>query len=346
MYADEDLRIHEFGLSFSDEKPFSCDYCQTPFRRKDNLNRHIRHHHTEDFGCETRETLVVEANSRSCSKSNQQRPRQKQPRKIQPKSPGKVTAMFPSSHIDQINSRLDSMGNITPVIRTTSEVSNAVPVINGPINNFRRLEDRTDKKMFTYTEPIPIAEAVVINCRIEEKLYPQSASSHNYFVRSCLKDRNSRVNSYPNNKLAPQENSTAIMSSQIEQPLLPRAIGERKDPAVNVYEEKIVRYNEEQKSNQDDNETVRKDEKTREERENCNAYRENDVVSLRESNCVSTIKKHTMQQLAEEQLNEKSTSNGNDSELTILSKDFQDSCKRKQSDIHWRRRIAETLKPC
>lgn len=234
------------------------------------------------------------------------------------------------------------MGNITPVIRTTSEVSNAVPVINGPINNFRRLEDRTDKKMFTYTEPIPIAEAVVINCRIEEKLYPQSASSHNYFVRSCLKDRNSRVNSYPNNKLAPQENSTAVTSSQIEQPLLPRAIGERKDPAANVYEEKIVRYNEEQKSNQDEDETVRKDEKTCEGREN--SYRENDIVSLRESNCVSTIKKHTTQQLAEEQLNEKSTSN--DSEATILPKDFQDSCKRKQSDMHWRRRIAETLKPC
>lgn len=205
------------------------------------------------------------------------------------------------------------MGNITPVIRTTSEVSNAVPVINGPINNFRRLEDRTDKKMFTYTEPIPIAEAVVINCRIEEKLYPQSANSHNYFVRSCLKDRNSRVNSYPNNKLAPQENSTAVASSRIEPPLLSRAIGEQKDSTVNVYEEKIVRYNEE-KSNQDEDETARKDEKTRKGGENCNAYRENDVVSLRESNCVSTIKKHTTQQLAEGQLNEKSTSNGNDSE--------------------------------
>lgn len=315
FYADEAPRIREFSLFFSDEKPFSCEYCQTPFRRKDNLNRHIRHHHTEDFGCETRETPVVEADSRSCStKSNQQRPRQKQPRKIQPKSPGKVTATFPSSHIDQINSRLDSMGNITPVIKTTSEVSNAVPVINGPINNFRRLEDRTDKKMFTYTEPIPIVEAVVLNCRIEEKLYPQSASSHNYFVRSCLKDKNSRVNSYPNNKLAPQENSTTVTSSPIEPSLLSRAIGERKDSTADVYEKKIVRYNDGEKSNQDEDETVRKDEKTCKGEENCNAYRENDVVFLRESNCVSTIKKHTTHQLAEGQLNEKSTSNGNDSE--------------------------------
>lgn len=329
----------------SDEKPFSCEYCQTPFRRKDNLNRHIRHHHTEDFGCETREAPIVEADSRSCStKSNQQRPRQKQPRKTQPKSPGKVTTMFSNSHVDQINSRLDSMGNITPVIRTTSEVSNAVPVINGPIN-IRRFEDRTDKKTFTYTEPIPIAEAVVINCRIEEKLYPQSASSHNYFVRSCLKDRNSRVNSYPNNKLALQENhnSVAATSSRIEPPLLPRAIAERKDPAANVYEEKIARYDEGGKGNQD--ETVRRDEKTREEGENCNAHRENDVVSLRESNCVSTIKKHTTQQLAEGHLNENSTANGDASETTISSKDSKDSSRRKQSDMHWRRRIAETLKP-
>ncbi|XP_072763269.1 uncharacterized protein [Anoplolepis gracilipes] len=328
----------------SDEKPFSCEYCQTPFRRKDNLNRHIRHHHTEDFGCEVREASVVEGDSQSCStKSNQQRSRQKQPRKTQPKSPGKVTATFPSSHVDQINSRLDSMGNITPVIRTTSEVSNAVPVINGPIN-IRRLEDRTDKKTLTYTKPIPIAEAVVINCRIEEKLYPQSASSHNYFVRSCLKDRNSRVNSYPNNKLTPQENhnSTAATSLRIEPS---GSIGERKDPAANVYEEKIARHNEEEKGNRNKDETVRREEKTLEEGENCNVYSENDVVFLRETNCVSTIKKHTTQQLdmTEGHVNEKST---NDSEATILPKDSQDNCRRKQSDMHWRRRIAETLKPC
>ncbi|XP_050461374.1 zinc finger protein 888-like isoform X1 [Cataglyphis hispanica] len=330
----------------SDEKPFSCEYCQTPFRRKDNLNRHIRHHHTEDFSCETREMPIVEADSRSCStKNNQQRSRQKQPRKTQPKSPGKITAAFPCSHVDQINSRLDSMGNITPIIKTTSEVSNAVPVINGPIN-IRRLEDRTDKKTFTYTVPIPIAEAVVINCRIEEKLYPQSASSHNYFVRSCLKDRNSRVNSYPNNKLTPQENHDSNMatSSRIES-TLPRATGDRNDP-TNVYEDKIARYDEEEKGNRDEDETVRRDVKTREGIENCNTCRENDIICLRESNCVSTIKKLTTQQLAEVNLNEKSTANGEDSEVMILPKDSQDSCRAKQNNMHWRRRIAETLKPC
>ncbi|XP_029176877.1 zinc finger protein 816-like [Nylanderia fulva] len=324
----------------SDEKPFSCEYCQTPFRRKDNLNRHIRHHHTEDFSSEIRETPRVEADSArsSSTKSSQQRPRPKQSRKAQPKSPGKVTASLPSSHVDQINSRLDSMGNITPVIRTTSEMSNAVPVINGPIN-IRRFEDRTDKKTFTYTEPIPIAEAAVINCRIEEKLYPQSASSHNYFVRSCLKDRYSRVNSYPNNKLTLQENhssSAASTSSRIEPTLYPRGIEERKDFAANFQKEKIVSYDEKEKGNRVEDKTVRRrDEKSRE---------GGDVVSLRESNCVSTIKKHTTQQVAEGHLNENSTANGDDSEVTILPKNSQDSCRKKQSDIHWRRRIAETLK--
>lgn len=103
-----------------------------------------------------------------------------------PKTPTKVSVVCISS-CDQISSRLDSMGNITPVIRTTNEVSNAVSVINGPIN-IKNLDDKSDtkRKTFTYTEPIPLAEAVVINKRIEEKLYPQNASSHNYFLRNCL----------------------------------------------------------------------------------------------------------------------------------------------------------------
>ncbi|XP_020300113.1 zinc finger protein 391-like [Pseudomyrmex gracilis] len=163
--SKSELRRHT--TVHSDEKPFSCEHCQTLFRRKDNLTRHIRHHHTEgSVGCEVPKAPVIEtATDRSNSaKSNQQRQRQK-PRKTRPKSPGAVSA----TSRDQINSRLDPMGNITSVIRATSEVSNAVPVINGPIN-IRRLEDVTDKKTL-YTEPIPLADTVVLNRRIEEKLY-------------------------------------------------------------------------------------------------------------------------------------------------------------------------------
>lgn len=79
------------------------------------------------------------------------------------------------------------MGNITSVIRATSEVSNAVPVINGPIN-IRRLEDVTDKKTL-YTEPIPLADTVVLNRRIEEKLYADRKASSLTFTSRVIGNR-------------------------------------------------------------------------------------------------------------------------------------------------------------
>ncbi|XP_071859305.1 uncharacterized protein [Bombus fervidus] len=179
----------------SDEKPFSCKFCETVFRRKDNLHRHIRHHHPESpsFSNNKIQSTILETEIK-LTKAKQLNSKQKQTTKktqkiasnLLPKTPTKVSVVCISS-CDQISSRLDSMGNITPVIRTTNEVSNAVSVINGPIN-IKKLDDKSDtkKKTFTYTEPIPLAEAVVINKRIEEKLYPQNASSHNYFLRNCL----------------------------------------------------------------------------------------------------------------------------------------------------------------
>ncbi|XP_014609602.1 PREDICTED: zinc finger protein 37-like isoform X1 [Polistes canadensis] len=179
----------------SEDKPFSCKHCQTVFRRKDNLNRHIRHHHTETSAIEMNKLLNIteNTNNKRALKSKQVSTKHKQKGKKKPlmidvmyKSPNKVLIGVTNSH-EQINSRLDSMGNITPVIRTTTELSNAVPVINGPIC-IRKPEDKTEnnKKTFTYTEPIPLAEAVVINRRIEEKLYPQNMSRHNYFMCDYL----------------------------------------------------------------------------------------------------------------------------------------------------------------
>ncbi|KAG5306669.1 ZNF28 protein, partial [Acromyrmex insinuator] len=320
----------------SDEKPFSCEYCQTLFRRKDNLNRHIRHHHTED-NCEMSKTPVDEADP-SCAKNNQQRQKQRS-KKTQSKNTGKVVTTFASSH-DQINSRLDSMGNITPVIKATSEVSNAVPVINGPIN-IRRLEDKTDRKIFTYTEPIPIAEAVVLNCRIEEKLYPQSANSHNYFVQNYLKDRNSKVNSYPNNKPTPQENHNST-SSQIET-LLPRVTVNQRNSTTDVYNKRIIRC-EEEKDNHDENE----DERHSKERKNFKDHEDSgqESISFQESNCVSTIKKHTIESEECSDINSMNNSSLDTTTNHTLPQDSQNSCGKKQSDMHWRRRIAETLKQC
>ncbi|XP_076171737.1 uncharacterized protein LOC143148859 isoform X2 [Ptiloglossa arizonensis] len=179
----------------SEEKPFSCKYCQTVFRRKDNLHRHIRHHHPDNpfLNIKKLQNPVSDRNTNLgiIKQINlKQKQRQKKTLKMASsslsKSSTKVSVVYVSSS-DQISSRLDSMGNITPVIRTTSEVSNAVPVINGPIS-IKKPEDKTDtkRKIFTYTEPIPLAEAVVINRRIEEKLYAQNVSNHNYFFRNCL----------------------------------------------------------------------------------------------------------------------------------------------------------------
>ncbi|XP_043679356.1 zinc finger protein 761-like isoform X1 [Vespula pensylvanica] len=179
----------------TDDKPFSCEYCQTVFRRKDNLNRHIRHHHTETSTVEMNklQNLTEDANKKVLKLKQTSTKHKQKGRKVERttsdvilKSPNKVSIGVTNSH-EQINSRLDPMGNITPVIRTTTELSNAVPVINGPIC-IRKPEDKTEsnKKTFTYTEPIPLAEAVVINRRIEEKLYPQNMSRHNYFLCNYL----------------------------------------------------------------------------------------------------------------------------------------------------------------
>ncbi|XP_011143300.1 zinc finger protein 888 [Harpegnathos saltator] len=345
--SKSELRRHL--VVHSDEKPFSCEYCQTQFRRKDNLNRHVRHHHSEDFSCgEVNNKVppaVVKADRNCSTKSRNQQPRQKQKsRKTQPKSPGKVVANS-TANSHQINSRLDPMGNITPVIRTTAEVSNAVSVINGPIST-RRLEERACKKMFTYMEPIPIAEAAVLNCRIEEKLYPQSANSHNYFVHNYLKDRNSKVNSYPNNdndnELESRDNSNAIatISSSI-QSSLPKTTTSQEEPATSIREDKCHR---------DEGKTKKVDESTGRGDETSVSTERLDATSPRDeqSNCVSTIKKHTVQQLVADGCNSSASGNfgGTATHCATLPKDFQNSSKRKQSDVHWRRRTAETLKPC
>ncbi|XP_066589856.1 zinc finger protein 37-like [Prorops nasuta] len=178
----------------TDEKPFSCEFCQTVFRRKDNLNRHIRHHHSENSNVEIKKSVArVSVSQKKPAKPKANRQKQKPNIKkglysissSTPKSTAKVSVVYINSQ-EQINSRLDSMGNITPVIRTTSELSNAVPVINGPISA-KKPEEKTDskrKKTFSYTEPIPLEEAVVINRKIEEKLYPQAVSNHSYFFRN------------------------------------------------------------------------------------------------------------------------------------------------------------------
>lgn len=162
----------------------------------------------------------------------------------------------------------------------------------------------------------------MLNRRIEEKLYPQSASSHDYFVCRYNEDGNSKVNSYPNNKLTPQD---------------------QKDSTADICNEKVTSC-EKEKSNQGEDE--KEDERQCEER-SFQDHEDSSTVSFRESNCVSTIKKHTTQQ-SEGYTNENSA-NSDSLDATnhmILPKDSQNNYEKKQSDMHWRRRITETLNPC
>lgn len=182
----------------SDDKPFPCVFCSTVFRRKDNLNRHTRHHHSEDRIAQTeKKSKKDEDDAQSLKAKPVSRPKQKlKPKEkpkctsaVLPKSPAKISVLYLNSH-EQINSRLDSRSNVIPVIRTTNELSNAVPVINGPIS-IKRPEETTNspKKTLTHTEPIPLAEAVFINKRIEEKLYSKSNLNDDCYFRPDLRNR-------------------------------------------------------------------------------------------------------------------------------------------------------------
>ncbi|XP_046606592.1 zinc finger protein 271-like [Neodiprion virginianus] len=211
----------------SDDKPFPCQFCSTVFRRKDNLNRHMRHHHLEDQTSMSEnktkngedETRPVKLKPAITSKPKT-KPKGK-PRAISavlPNSPCKMSLHYLNSHT-QIDSQLDCRSNVTPVIRTTSELSNAVPVINGPIS-IKRPEEKMNspKKAFTHTEPIPLAEAVVINRRIEEKLYPKTNLNHDCYFQSDFCNRIDRHSVHKIIPLRPNTSNKPMTVGKIQSP--------------------------------------------------------------------------------------------------------------------------------
>ncbi|KAH0560900.1 zinc finger protein 43-like [Cotesia glomerata] len=184
----------------TDVKPFNCNICQTFFRRKDNLNRHVRHHHSEDSN---------NLNNSGVGTSQKiEKTKDKVKKKVVRKEKGKGKISSKNKDIEERNeimtnirsvhniiSRCDARGNVYPVIRATSELSNAVSVINGPISRLSP-EDKgrfgsEKKKVLTYTEPISPAEAIVINQRIEEKLYNINQGPGTCYYRDC---NSSRIN--------------------------------------------------------------------------------------------------------------------------------------------------------
>ncbi|XP_043478711.1 zinc finger protein 2 homolog isoform X2 [Leptopilina heterotoma] len=319
--SKSELRRHM--TTHSSEKPFSCRFCKTDFRRKDNLNRHIRHHHSEEsVSCENTSSIL----STETMHKNSLKQKSKKSKKSSTiassnsKTLKKDSSDFTNS-LNQINSRLDSMGNITPVIRTTGELSNAVPVINGPISIKKFVENtETRKKTFTYIEPIPLAEAVVINKRIEEKLYQQNTT--NYFFRNY--STSSRSNLANSSNFHSKSDSEKLSSNQTDKNCVKL---KTKDSNVNGVEFKISNLEKEKiSSEQNLSQTFNRNSGDSQNATFCNEKVSNSRHENEQSNYVSTIK-HIVHPESEIE---------SSSDVKELQKTYSK---------HWRRRTAETLKP-
>lgn len=226
-----------------------------------------------------------------------------------------------TNSLNQINSRLDSMGNITPVIRTTGELSNAVPVINGPISIKKFVENtESRKKTFTYIEPIPLAEAVVINKRIEEKLYQQNTT--NYFFRNY--STSSRCNLANSSNFHSKSDSEKLSSNQSDKNCVKL---KTKDSNVNGIEFKISSLEKGQiSSEQNLSQTFNRNSSDSQSATFCNEKVSNSMHENEQLNCVSTIK-HIVHPESEIE---------SSSDVKELQKTYSK---------YWRRRTAETLKP-
>lgn len=145
-------------------KAFYCELCDIKFRRRDNLKRHEKNHHAgpyeEGYGNVTPISVkeyIVETSPKPKGRKRQAEdspapsPKPKRtPKKVKSvDSPSKLKAMPPG------------------------DVSNAVPVIRGPINiKFPDSSDSTTKK---HTEPLSLQAALVLNQQIEQKMHAQNS---------------------------------------------------------------------------------------------------------------------------------------------------------------------------
>ncbi|XP_015109800.1 zinc finger protein 577 [Diachasma alloeum] len=200
--SKSELRRHI--SSHSDAKPFACRLCKTVFRRKDNLIRHIRHHHMG----ESPEGEGSSPGARRKTEGRRKDVERRQGKVRRGKRGAEGQGMASSDERIQVNSRTEARGVSTPVIRAPGESSNAVPVINGPISIPKPWDQPVaNQTVLTYTVPIPSEEAVVINQRIEERLYQQgSEASSVYFYR----ERASREAFAPGGGFPPLGQNSAV----------------------------------------------------------------------------------------------------------------------------------------
>ncbi|OXU26831.1 hypothetical protein TSAR_011932 [Trichomalopsis sarcophagae] len=148
----------------SDVKAFYCELCDIKFRRKDNLKRHENNHHSspyeEGYGNVTPISVKEYAAAPSPIPKGRKRQAVDSP-ELSPKpkrTPKKVKSMDTPSKLKAASS---------------GDVSNAVPVIRGPISiKFPDGSGNITKKL---TESLSLEAAIVLNQQIEQRVHAQNS---------------------------------------------------------------------------------------------------------------------------------------------------------------------------
>ncbi|XP_011503036.1 PREDICTED: zinc finger protein 39-like [Ceratosolen solmsi marchali] len=197
--TDRPYKCDICSKDFKDVKPYSCNQCNLEFRRKDNLNRHVKHHHVLDS--DTLKTVendfkeqadnterIVNGNANEKLSNQEERSIEEKSSKFK-NNIEKPTNNVKTKPKQKRTSRSNSISSTKSILKTSlcspqphrqagskPDVSNAVPVIRGPIS-IKRFAEGSEimGTRLGFTQSIPPEEAVVLNRQIEEKIYTQDS---------------------------------------------------------------------------------------------------------------------------------------------------------------------------
>ncbi|XP_003425589.1 asparagine-rich zinc finger protein AZF1 [Nasonia vitripennis] len=148
----------------SDVKAFYCELCDIKFRRKDNLKRHENNHHSSPYEVGYGNVTPISVKEYVVAPSPIPKGRKRQAvdsSELSPKpkrTPKKVKSMDSPSKLKAASS---------------GDVSNAVPVIRGPISiKFPDGSGNITKKL---TESLSLEAAIVLNQQIEQRVHAQNS---------------------------------------------------------------------------------------------------------------------------------------------------------------------------